>query len=708
MAVISAMHVKHTKNDTCAKRGPEVIVSSKQTITCRGLGIRLLLGGMLAAPVQAQAEVSEADFLDEMPVVLSASRLSQPVTDAPTAVTIIDQDMIRASGFRDIPELLRLVPGFSVAYTRDNTWAAGYHGLGDAYSRRFQVLVDGRSIYSAHYGAVNWADLPLSIDDIERIEVVRGPDAAVYGANAFAAVINIISKTAAQAPGEFVSMQLGEQDMRGLTVRHGGGDETVRYRLTASAQARDRFERDVSGKFFDTGQPIDDNGQYFEATQTYFVNGRMDWQLTPDSDVMAQFGLSQGNWDSGSSTLNPLSALEPTEQDSRALYLQLAYHKVESAQREWRVQAYFAQNRFDANAEADLTGLGVGVVAVDQYLLQTRSSIELQVNDQWAPNLRAVWGGEIWQETVKSPQNYPTGDTLSGELARVFGNIEWRPHDRVLLQAGAMLEHHYFTGADTSPRAAVNFTVVSGHVIRLGISRAYRSPTFFEEEGNLRIRNVTGGIVDVVTVPSAGLEPERILSREIGYVGNWTPIRLELDVRLYRDHINDFIGLVRIKPNPAYDAGSIQPKVFNAKNIGSVDAHGGEIQLRWRPSRAIDVSVNYARAFLTTDTKDSNFGKDIPLSAPRNILGLLASYRLGNGWETSVFAQRNDIQKWLTEGDLTQDYNRVDLRLARRWKWQGREVEAAVVGQSLSGDYNEFRDTNIFSSRVYGSLSIAW
>jgi len=214
--------------------------------------------------------VTESDFLDDLPVVLSASRLSQPVSEAPVAVTVIDQEMIHASGFRDIPDLLRLVPGFSVAYTRDNTWAAGYHGLGDAFSRRFQVLVDGRSIYSPHYGAVNWTDLPLSIDDIERIEVVRGPDAAIYGANAFAAVINIITKTAAQVAGEFVSLQLGEQGMRGATVRHGGGDGALRYRLTASTQQRDRFERDITNKIADGAG---DNGQYFEASKTTFLMG---------------------------------------------------------------------------------------------------------------------------------------------------------------------------------------------------------------------------------------------------------------------------------------------------------------------------------------------------------------------------------------------------------------------------------------------------
>jgi len=666
-------------------------------------GLPILLCPLLVAgALPARAALTEADFLDELPVVLSASRLSQSVSEAPAAVTIIDQDMIRASGFRDIPELLRLVPGFSVAYTRNNTWTAGYHGLADAYSRRFQVLVDGRSIYSPHYGTVYWTDLPLSIDDIERIEVVRGPNAAIYGANAFVAVINIITKTAAQVPGEFVSLQAGEQDMRGMTVRHGGGDASMRYRLTASAQQRDRFERDVTYKPSNSH----DNGRYFEATQTYFVNGRIDRQLSPDSDLMAQFGLSKGDWNAGRETDNPLAVLEPTEQDSRALYLQLAYHKVVSPQREWRVQAYHTQNRFDADTLAHLVVENYAFndfINVDQYLLQTRSNIELQVNEQWRPDLRGVWGGEVRQETVKSPQNYNSDKTLRGELARVFGNLEWRANESVLLQGGAMLEHHYFTGADISPRAAVNFTLLPGHVIRLGVSRASRSPTFFEEEGNQVFVLQSGEVADTETVPSEGLDAEHVISREIGYVGSWRSLHLELDMRLYRDKISDFIGQVRA-PNEV----SYKPKVFMFDNIGTVDSHGGEIQLRWRPSLALDVSAHYARVFLHADTSRASYNLDIPLSAPRNNWGLLASYRLANGWEASLGAWGTDAVKWMTEGDLTDAYTRVDVRLARRWKWQRREVEAAVVGQNLGDDYYEFRDTNIFSRRVYGSLSLAW
>ena len=181
---------------------------------------------------------------------------------------------------------------------------------------------------------------------------------------------------------------------------------------------------------------------------------------------------------------------------------------------------------------------------------------------------------------------------------------------------------------------------------------------------------------------------------------------MELDVRLYRDRIDNFIGQIRSSAPDV--AGSFQPKVFTADNLGSVDAQGGEIQLRWRPIRDLDVSARFARVFLTTNATDKSLKRDIPLSAPRNNWGLLANYQLGNGWEASMFVQRSDAQTWLTEGDTTEAFTRVDARVARRWKWQGTEVEAALVGQNLGQDYHEFRDTNVFSRRVYGSLSFGW
>lgn len=295
-----------------------------------------LLGVLLASGTGARAEISEADFLDDLPVVLSVSRLSQPVNEAPAAVTVIDRDMITASGFRDIPDLLRLVPGFSVAYTRENTWAVGYHGMADAFSRRFQVLVDGRSIYSAAYGAVNWGELPLSIDDIERIEVVRGPNAATYGANAFLAVINVITKDPAQTQGSFAALQAGEQGMSGLSLRHGGSQGDLRYRLTLSAQTRDRFETHV----LDGSRPV----SLYEETRTYFINGRADYRVSATDELSVQFGLTEGDWQAGYSA----APEEPPGQDVSAQYLQLKYRRAYSVDDEWMVQAYFSRNALDS------------------------------------------------------------------------------------------------------------------------------------------------------------------------------------------------------------------------------------------------------------------------------------------------------------------------------------------------------------------------
>ncbi|NVK87094.1 MAG: TonB-dependent receptor plug domain-containing protein, partial [Gammaproteobacteria bacterium] len=132
-------------------------------------------------------------FDQELPVVLSATRLKQPKSETPAAVTVIDHQTITQLGARSIAEILRLVPGMTVGYERGHTPEVGYHALGGENSRHLQVLVDGRSIYKAALARILWTDLPVSIDKISRIEVIRGPNSALYGANSYLAVINIIT-----------------------------------------------------------------------------------------------------------------------------------------------------------------------------------------------------------------------------------------------------------------------------------------------------------------------------------------------------------------------------------------------------------------------------------------------------------------------------------------------------------------------------------
>ncbi|MHB0917624.1 MAG: TonB-dependent receptor plug domain-containing protein [Thiobacillus sp.] len=662
----------------------------------------LLLGTAVTCPHAAQAAITEADFLDEMPVVLSVSRMSQPLNEAPAAVTVIDGDMIRASGFRDIPDLLRLVPGFSVAYTRDNTWAIGYHGMADAFSRRFQVLVDGRSIYGSAYGAVNWGELALSIDDIERIEVVRGPNAATYGANAFLAVINIISKDPGQTPGAFASAQYGEQGMSGLTARYGGDAGDLRYRLTLSAQTRDRFETDV----LEDGNTLP--VKLGEETQTYFLNGRADYRVSATDEFSAQFGLTEGDWQAGHSKFPE----EPGGQAVSAQYVQFKYRRAHNADDEWMVQAYFSRNNLESPnqpelcfdmAELEVVVCPGGVPSPPRYVatgerleagidqLQQRFNLEFQQNKRLAPNWRMSLGAEIRHETVGSQRYFDTQDKLDGTLGRAYANLEWRARPGLLLQGGAMLEHHYFTGTDVSPRVALNYTLAEGHTLRLNVSQAYRSPTFFEQEGKLNYYTTSGLQVQQVIAPSAPLQPERILSREIGYVGQYPAFDLQLDAKLFYDTISDYIN----------SSGS--PGRYTNRDDYTV--RGGDLQLNWQPVTALRLSAQYARAFIEADP---GIDRDLARSAPRNTFSLLARYDLGQGWAASAGVYRSGRMKWLSEGDVTQAFTRWDARLARRWKWLGNEVEAALVGQNLAEDYEEFRDTNIYSRRVYGSLSFGW
>ncbi|MHB8938961.1 MAG: TonB-dependent receptor, partial [Thiobacillus sp.] len=191
--------------------------------------------------------LSEMDYFSEQPVVLSPSRLSQPINRAPAAVTIITREMIEASGFRQLPDLLRLVPGFQVSWVRGNIQAVTYQGLSSIYSRRLQVMVDGRSVYNPAYGQVQWRGIPLALDDIDRIEVVRGSNAANDGVNAVQASIHIFTRPASADPGWTVGAAIGSADICDGLLRYAGANGDWQWRATLNSRSDDWLKNQRDG-----------------------------------------------------------------------------------------------------------------------------------------------------------------------------------------------------------------------------------------------------------------------------------------------------------------------------------------------------------------------------------------------------------------------------------------------------------------------------
>ena len=207
----------------------------------------LLVGGALTVTfpgiVLANDRLpTEDDYFATIPTVSSASRLQKSILDTGMSVTIIDRETIEASPAIEIPDLLRLVPGLQVAHATGSVFAVGYHGANDQWPRRMEVMVDGRSVYLNTTSSVEWNALGIAKEDIERIEVVRGPNSPTFGSNAVLGSINIITRAPFFQSGTYLRTTLGSQDTANTIARWGGklGDwESV---LNAQYRSDDGFD----------------------------------------------------------------------------------------------------------------------------------------------------------------------------------------------------------------------------------------------------------------------------------------------------------------------------------------------------------------------------------------------------------------------------------------------------------------------------------
>lgn len=671
-------------------------------------------------------------FLDteSLPQVLTATRLKQSPAAVPGSMTVIDSELMTASGARDISELLRLVPGMMVGNVSGNQATVNYHGTNAMQARRMQVLIDGRSVYRAGLATVNWSDIPVAMEDIERIEVFRGPNTVSYGANALMAVVNIITRNPADSHGTRLKVTRGQRGINDFYASQGAGWDGGDMRLSLSGQQDDGFDSDRNGADYRDSRRL--NRFNLAVSQALDERQSIDWQLNAkdgtnqrpyayqpvfsgitysgnDSDVTARnyagsvrwnldinpehsfyIQASAQHWDrqqtwracdaevSFSPQLSKLWQLDPnyTERLARNIdrYSGAGAPPGGPAQRTLANQVL---EQWNNGARQAVCG------DIDQSTRETRYDIELQDTMSLSDSLRLVSGMNYRYDRADS-ETYFNG-TLDDTTWRTFGQLEWRATEHWLLQGGAMFEDTQMTGSSLTPRVAVNYLINPRHGLRAVYSEAIRSPDLFENSVNWNYR-VTKLQPSAYGQPSAryfvrtrgpgNLEQEHMRSRELGYNGYFNDWGLAVDVKLFHDEITGMIS----EP--------LRNNQYIASNSNTSRFSGAETQFDWKVSRVDRLRLTYAYV----DADASNALDQQQTARNSGSAGWLRNW--GHGWHSGLFYYGDDALNGYR-------FERLDSRIAKQIGFGKASLElAGNLQQRLDNQPTTFVDNNYDSRRV--------
>ncbi len=637
--------------------------------------------------------MDESGYLAEYPVVLSVTRLPQTPDEAPMAVSVIDRRMIEASGARELFELFRLVPGMVVGIKDGGTQALSYHSLSEEHSRRMQVLVDGRSVYSPAWAGVYWADLPVTLDDIERIEVVRGPDAASYGSNAFFGVINIVTREAVLDQGSSARISVGDNGVREGQLRHGGQLQRLDYRLTLA------FSQD------------DGLLQRYDSKRTRLLNFRADYQLGLKDEINLLVGLSDGEREFE----NVLSDLVlPLEKERSSAFGQIGWQRSFDADNVLSLRFTRSQHDNDETSFSRPGAFpGLTQLYLDYSIHSHRNDLELEHRFSPFDGLRLLWGLGYRVDKVSAPGLFSTQERLGSKVRLLFTSFEWQVASKWTLHGGVLVEDNDLVGTVSSPRLGLNYRLHPHHVLRLVAAQAGRVPSLIEDAIDFRFRAQRLDNGDPWEQPwlagNPALRPEHILSREIGYNGSFAQRTLVVDVKLFKEEVSD---LIYIKWDEEADGSEVQ----RFHNIDDMTIRGFEADVALNFSHQSWVKLAYAYS----DIDSTDYGVKIRYegSAPRHNVSLLAATVVGRATSLSAaFSFYDNKMKGWDKNEYREAIRRLDLRLARTVPLDTVDVELVLALRNVLGRYETIQlrrpkesvdFINEIGSSAYLSARVVW
>ncbi len=692
-------------------QAPSPIAMSPRPASC------LLIALVLACLIVALQETAiaqpplpdEEAFLADIPVVVSGTRLPQQTLYSPVSTTILDRETILASGFTEVAELFRLVPGFQVAQATGGHYVVTYHGQEMSLPNRMEVLINGRSVYGNLLAAVSWSALGIEPEDIERIEIIRGANSPVFGSNALVATINIMTREPYALNDTWLEATAGSLDTRKLHLHHAGMRDQLDYQIALAFKRNEGFAASDDVPDIDTTElsSITLGGQYHPG---------------PSDELKFDLGLIAGEH----ATFFPLPAAVIDTHDGK-LHSNYQYAR-------WTQNLDQANERFFQfyhnfqNQHDDLLSYPLGVLLPDSVLeglrpffptpetarlrsvygsgVSERYDGEVQQISQANPRLRTAWGAGIRLDRLKSFYQLGTQKTFDNLSARAFINTEWQTAERLFINAGSMLEHNELVHLHGSARLAVNYALRRNTSLRASISHTQKSPSILEEYWNYGVYLDTGPMVEAIVKSSGDLAPERLTAYELGLVHENQSTGLHFDIKAFYEKARELVGFPVDATYPELITLNSTVGVQRVANGDRYDLNGVEGEIGWRPNRADQLRLSYSltsshrRAFqLPAD------GSVVYHTAtPQQTLALLAQHRCASGISLSGAWYHMSQMEWLGDGGLQAAYDRLDLHIGIPIAQKRGRIE--LIGQNLTGNYIEYTPNNRVDRRYYVKMEL--
>lgn len=601
--------------------------------------------------------------------ITSVSKRSEKASEAAAAVFVITQEDIRRSGMTNIPELLRMVPGLNVAQSGSHQWAVSSRGLSGQFADTLLVLMDGRTVYTPLYSGVYWDVQDTPLQDIERIEIIRGPGATLWGANAVNGVINIITKHAKDTQGGYFSQSAGNLLNSGTTARYGAkiGDNG-HIRVYAKHDDYDSFET-VSG--VDARDP-------WRKTQGGF---RSDWKNADNQSFTLQGDIYSSNEDFIVNLIQPAGTTVATgvADDTTGINILGRWNNKLSRTSDLTLQAYYDSAKRDN-------------FVFDQHI----QTFDLDAQHVWTASDKheIVWGGgyRLIKSDITGNSNVPLlipyvqilPQDQSKHLFSAFAQdkITLNPND-LFLTVGSKFEHNAFTGFEYQPSARLSWLVDEKQTVWGSVSHAVRTPNIGSTSNLQQIAAPTllpGPTLAFLTqVGNGSAKSEELNAYEIGYrVQPQKNLSIDASV-FYNDYSRLIIGTAGtpfVEPVIGYVLVPISPL-----NVGTAHTWGGEATAKWHPTSSLELTASYTLLQMKFDQPDP-LGYNFAGKSPQQQLNASATVQLPHNVEftTSAYYVDELTSVDLNTGQNVDAYTRLDMRLA----WEPMDnVELSLVGQNL-------------------------